>query len=334
MAVDYWRANPDKTLAELGTHLTDKLNERLDKLGVPRVSVLSFGTVRKNAAGGFGRKGWTLQKLRDLTPKQLGEVAGICYHEARHAEQMFLVARLVASVGKPDAKGVATELEIPESVADKAIKAGAVGKSEKAKAEEWRAYAKGGKHADYWDWNETFRGFAANVVGSFKSQSPEAVDAVIEALDKLAPTLAGWRKDSLPFPETKIRALEKVKGPDAADKVALSSLKKIRKALEKVFKEEKALSAAVTRFKARRADTRKPITVSEAKVIQGELALLWLNLEIAVRQLKETTDEAYRAYPGEADAYGVQAAVEKAFAAKAAPPAKAPPRKAKVKAGR
>ena len=347
LAVDFWRANPDKTLAELGTYLTDKANDRLGANNVPRVSVLSFGTVRKHSAGGFGRSSWTLQvdlakiatkplttKLSDLTVGQLAEVAGITYHEARHAEQAFYVARLVASAGKPDGKTLATELDMPVSVAEAAIKAGGVGKAETAKVEEWRAFGKGGKHHDYWDWNETFRGFVANVVGGFKSPSPAGVQSVTDALDALAPTLAGWRKDSLPFPVSKISALEKVKKPDAADKVALRDLKKIRAGLEKVFKAEKKLADAVAAFKRREAAaTTKPITVAEARVFQADFELLWLKLEIALRELQITTDDAYRSYPEEADAYAVQKAVEKAFAAKANPPAKtkpAPKRKEKA----
>jgi hypothetical protein len=335
LARDFWSDNKDKSLEEFGLFLMGKVNAQLKENGVPPIrDPPSFGPTGHGAAGGFSHQTWTVNldlaktaahplatKISDLTADQVAEVAGVCYHEARHAEQAFLVARVVASgaKGKKDAKAIAAELGIPESVAEAAMNSTdpLPGKGSIAQIEQWRAFGESGKHHDYWDWNEIFRHFVGNVIASLPKPRPEGVDRVIAAWTSLTPTIAGWRKDSLPPLEVKIGKLTKAKTTDAVDKLVLRDAKKIRAGMQKVIKAEKALSDEVAKFQARKAAAdKRPITVSEARGIQSQFASLWIDLELEVLKLGQTTDDAYRAYPIEADAYAAEASVIKTFLSK------------------
>jgi hypothetical protein len=55
-----------------------------------------------------------------LTEDERGRIAGTIYHEARHAEQWFEIARLLAGLHGFDAARVAEEMTIPEHVAEAA----------------------------------------------------------------------------------------------------------------------------------------------------------------------------------------------------------------------
>src|SRR6478735_1796102 len=233
---------------------------------------------------------------------------------------------MVAAEGGKDAKAIAAEVGIPEWVAKAALggKGPMPGKAALADVKLWRAINQTGKHSDYWKWNEDFRGFVANVVAAFPSTSPSAVDKVIAAREAFAKTLAEWQKDTLPFLDKKIDALTKLRRPDASDNLVLRDVRKIQAAARKVVQQDSKLAAEITRFRARRADTRKPITVPQAAEIQSTFELDWLGLEIAVRQLSVTADAAYEAYPHEADAYAAGRAVEKAFLGRSRAPAVRP----------
>jgi len=336
-AADFWKANPTLTLQDLGVHLIDEVNKELVGNGVPPLPAPAFTASRRNA-GGFAQSSWTVQldlartaqgplttKIGTLAPDRVAEVASVCFHEARHAEQVFTVARLVAGEGK-NAKAIAAEVGIPEWVAKAALgaKGPMPGKAALADVKLWRAIGQTGRHSDYWTWNEDFRGFAANVVAGFPSTSPSGVDAIIATRDAFARTLAEWQKDTLPFLDRKIDALTRLKRPDAADRIVLRDVRRIRSAVRKVVAQDSKLAAEITRFRARRADTRRPITVPQAAAIQSTFELDWIDLEIAVRQLSITADAAYEAYPHEADAYATGKSVEKAFLARAKAPAGRP----------
>ncbi len=337
-AADFWRANPNLTLQDFGVHLMDEVNKDLKANGVPLLPAPVFMARGRNA-GGFAQSSWTVQldlartaqgplttKIGTLAADRVAEVANVCFHEARHAEQAFTVARLVAGEGGKDAKTIAAEVGIPEWVAAAALGAKGPMPSKAALADIrlWRAINQTGKHSDYWTWNEDFRGFAANVVAGFPSPSPSAVDKVIAAREDFTKTLAEWQKDTLPFLQKKIDALTKLKRPDASDNIVLRDIRQIKAAVAKVVQQDAKLAAEITRFRARRANPRKPITVSQAAEIQSTFELDWLGLEIAVRQLSITADAVYEAYPHEADAYATGRAVEKAFLDRTRAPAVKP----------
>ena len=333
-AADYWRANPGETLEDFAKHLMAEANKELVANGVPALPAPAF-VARARNAGGFAQHSWTVQldaagtakaplttKIGTLAVDRVAEIAGICFHEARHAEQIFAVARLVAGEGK-DAKAIAAEVDIPEHIAQAALAATGPlpgGKSALAEIKQWRAIGQTGKHSDYWDWNEAFRGFVANVIAGFPSPPPTGVDRIIATRDAFARTLAEWQKDTLPFLDRKITALSKLTRPDSADTIVLRDVTKIRTAARTVIKAEKTLSTQIGRFRARQAEARKPITVAEARGIQETFELDWLGLEIAVRKLSQVADAAYEAYPHEADAYATGRSVTKAFLDRAKAP--------------
>ena len=324
-AADFWRANPDVTLQDFGLHLMVEANKKLVANGVPALPAPVFLS-RGRDAGGFARSSWSVQldlarvaqgplttKIGTLAPDRIAEVTSVCYHEARHAEQAFAVARLVASEGGKDAKAIATEVDVPEWVATAALGARGPMPARAALADVrlWRAIGQAGKHSDYWKWNEDFRGFAANVVKGFASPPPSGVDAIIASWEAFARTLASWQRDTLPFLDVKIAALTRRRRPDASDTIVLRDVRKIHAAVGKVKSANATLAAEINRFRARRANTRRPITVPQATVIQSSFALDWLKLELAVRNLSIVADAAYEAYPHEADAYATGKAVEK-----------------------
>jgi hypothetical protein len=337
-AADYWRANPGSTLEDFAKHLMTEANKELIANGVPALPAPVF-LARGRNAGGFAQHSWTVQldvartaqapltsKIGTLAADRVAEVASVCFHEARHAEQTFAVARLVAGEGGKDAKAIAAEVDIPEVIAQAALSAKGPmpGRAALAEIKLWRAIGQTGKHSDYWDWNETFRGFAANVLAGFSSPPPSGVDKIIATREAFAKTLAGWQKDTLPFLDLKITALSKLKRPDSSDSIVLRDVKKIRAAARTVVKEDKALGEQIARFRTRQRDSKKPITVAEAGGIQQTFKLDWLHLEIAVRKLSLVADAAYEAYPHEADAYATGQAVTKAFLEQTKAPAAKP----------
>lgn len=124
-AATWAKANGTKTLAEFATQLVTYVNIELSKSGVPNV------TADLNAAPGtlgeFDFTPWTLQMnpgsfssragvttVADLNNNETGEIANTVYHESRHAEQWFRMARLLAGEGKK-ANAIKTETGIESS---------------------------------------------------------------------------------------------------------------------------------------------------------------------------------------------------------------------------
>ena len=337
-AADYWRANPGDTLEDFAKHLMTEANKELAANGVPALPAPTFGS-RGRIAGGFAQHSWTVQldaagtakapltaKIGTLAVDRVAEVSSVCFHEARHAEQIFAVARLVAGEGK-DAKAIAAEVDLPEHIARAALAAKGPlpgGKAALAEIKLWRAIGQTGKHSDYWDWNEAFRGYVANVIAGFPSPPPSGVDTIVATRDAFAKTLAEWQKDTLPFLDSKITALSKLKRPDSSDAIVLRDVTKIRTAARAAVKADTALGTEIGRFRARQADARRPITVGQARGIQQTFELDWLGLELAVRKLSQVADAAYEAYPHEADAYATGKLVTKGFHDRAKAPAATP----------
>ena len=334
LALAYWRGNPDKTLADFGLYLLDELNKQLATNGIPTPPKPKLDSLR--SAGGFVAASWTVQfnlagtakqpltaKIGGIPGDRISEVSGIVYHEGRHAEQAFLVARLVASEAKGSKTGkqIAAELDLHEPAADAALKATGPlpgGKEGLATIKGWRAFDKGGEHYDYWEWNEHLQQFVANVLKGIPDPVPEGVDRIRAELTKLAPTFADWRKTTIAFADTKLAALKGDKGRDTTDNQLLRDLTKTRGVLKKVMDAEAKILKELGRLDARKAQ-KKPLSVDEAKLFQLEVAAPWWGLQAALSELVVVTGKAYEAYPHEADAYAAQHTVQKDFGAKSAP---------------
>src|SRR5262245_15089137 len=203
-AVMWWRKYPGTTLDNFAFIMVEEASRWLEKIGVPAVE-------RDNAASAsaavFHSSSWTISvnvqaighapntRIGDLKPEELADFADTFFHEARHAEQRFLMARLAVgkSPGK-DAKAIADEVATKPSIAEAAIKAGGkLPRAEQAKAEE--LYEFFDEPLGYKMWNNRLRDSASELVTSLPSTSPSGVDAITTAFTALAPKVDAWRKE-------------------------------------------------------------------------------------------------------------------------------------------
>ncbi len=104
--------------------LVKKVNHELVGAGVPAVN--EFVTKLSGGADGeFDPEHWIMLIDKDnfsqptIDDKRAAEMADTVYHEARHAEQFFQMARLEAARGK-SAKDIADEMSIPDRIAQAA----------------------------------------------------------------------------------------------------------------------------------------------------------------------------------------------------------------------
>ncbi|HEU5485323.1 MAG TPA: hypothetical protein VFU98_10480 [Microlunatus sp.] len=97
-------------------------------------------------------------QLSTLTAESVGRLVQACYHEARHAEQAFLAARMEAEQAKGSltASVLSRRVGIKEEIAEVALSAALVTMPDvlKAKAEAWRTFMVGGRHIPYRTWNK------------------------------------------------------------------------------------------------------------------------------------------------------------------------------------
>jgi hypothetical protein len=134
-SVAFWKdaANADKPLSDYANDLMAKANAALNTLGSFRVKTDLAGTGA--ASGSFGRGAWAVSintakfsnragitKVGQLTVDEAAEVADTIWHEMRHSEQYFRIARMRAGLSaKTTAAEIATELKdgmgIPADVA-------------------------------------------------------------------------------------------------------------------------------------------------------------------------------------------------------------------------
>jgi hypothetical protein len=109
----------------------------------------------EGAVGEFDRTRWFMR----LDPATLesdsldvyggADLADTVYHEARHAEQFFSIARMLAGQGKT-ASQIVAELTIPADVADEAVAAKLEkGSTEAIMAEGWYESMLGGENQAY-----------------------------------------------------------------------------------------------------------------------------------------------------------------------------------------
>jgi hypothetical protein len=99
-------------------------NAALATIKVPPVTILMADLGK--GSGAFNSATWTLKinttiiSKDSITEAELADLSNTFYHEARHAEQYFRVARWVAGLGKP-ASYIAPRLGIPGRIAIAAV---------------------------------------------------------------------------------------------------------------------------------------------------------------------------------------------------------------------
>jgi len=327
-AVMWWRKYPGTTLDNFAFIMVEEASRWLEKIGVPAVE---RDDAASTSAAVFHSTSWTISvnvqaighapntKIGDLKPEELADFADTFFHEARHAEQRFLMARLAVgkSPGK-DAKAIASDVAIKESVAGAAIKAGGgLSRAEKDKAEELAEFFD--KYIGYKMWNNRLRDSASEVVTSLPKPSPSGVDAITAAFNALAPKVDAWRKET-PWADSTIDTLSKQTSRSVVDEQVLRDVRATRKALETASDKATSLGIVVAEWPKMKA--RQVITADDAKRVQAVFSLRWLELEDALRGLHLTAEGAYERYPEEADSRTVGSAVAAATRreAKAATP--------------
>jgi len=98
------------------------VNQRLTAAGVPELTARLYDGESPNEQGSFDFPTWTMQLNRLLLDQSglerddAADLANTVYHEARHAEQWFAMARLRAGQGR-GAGVIAAELGIPPRIA-------------------------------------------------------------------------------------------------------------------------------------------------------------------------------------------------------------------------
>ena len=111
-AVIFMKNNGHIPMHHFANFLGAALNTELDMLGVPNVKVQISSAGAGGAAAIFDAENWAMvlnpdsftqygvETIGEMTEDEAGIVAMTVYHEARHAEQRFRVARLQAAEGE------------------------------------------------------------------------------------------------------------------------------------------------------------------------------------------------------------------------------------------
>ncbi|GAB3891518.1 hypothetical protein GCM10029964_064820 [Kibdelosporangium lantanae] len=105
--------------------LVAAVNRRLVAAGVPEVTAVLYAGASPQESGSFDFPTWSMQlnQLRfdqsGLTQEDAADLANTVYHEARHTEQWFMIARYLSGQGY-SAAGIASTMGIPARIAQDA----------------------------------------------------------------------------------------------------------------------------------------------------------------------------------------------------------------------
>jgi hypothetical protein len=255
-------ANKTKGIGEYAQHLATKANVPLKALGVPEMKIdYDAGA---GYPGAFWHDSWKLimnttlwsksrraQKLQDLSVDEAADAAALVYHEARHAEQQFRIARLFAAdskAGTPDkiADEIMKSLQFKERPVALAAAGNPLVKSTanaalRDEAQDWHAITLG-RHRPYreivFDWEpELLKAMAA--IDQIM-QKPMEIDS---AKDKLAPIVKGWQGSATraKFLPKYSRTVKAIKTKSAGDKDVERNVKAIQAAMKKLSDEWAAI---------------------------------------------------------------------------------------------
>jgi hypothetical protein len=199
-AVSFFERNGDLALKHYAKYLGAAVNTELTELAVPAVNLSYLTSI--DAAGQFVASGWTLVlnpnvfSRREPKPKNIGEltadeaslIATTVYHEARHAEQTFRMARLEA--GEHHERGFEMDEDAAKAAEANPLTARNGSALELREAREWRDSA-AGVDAQYREavtsWQDDTRE-AARLVYYAKP------DEEAHVRERVTAKLANWRK--------------------------------------------------------------------------------------------------------------------------------------------
>jgi outer membrane protein OmpA-like peptidoglycan-associated protein len=343
-AVAYWRANPGSTVNDLVTFTSGRAQARLVANGVPLPKVVP-GTshAASPTMAYFDPRDWTITidlakitsdvkqagvtattKLSTLDAESVAILSKTSYHEARHAEQTFLAARLEAEEkgSRTNVDRLARSMGIQPAIAQKAIDASAVTMPDvlKAKARDWLTFSAGGRHLPYKAWNEGLKNELTALLFVYSTWLQElaktgsTVGIRVTWERGLHPKLdKTFRRDYSYRADTMIKNLKKSPHQDQVDLDVRTALEKTAGLLFIMLVKEREAAKLPTVDQAASMDAATATAADER-------ARLWLlELQITLLQLQMAIDEAYRAYPHEADAYKVEAQVAASIKEQARP---------------
>jgi len=332
-ALAYWRdpANQSKGLGEYAMVLAKKANALLKSIGVPEVKPVidtkgqydglfdgRDWKMRMNIARWSRSLGTKASKLGDLTMEEAANAAGAIYHEARHAEQRFRVARMMAGQSKGKtvdqiADEIQKTLEIAERpvaltaagapLADTAANAGLIGE-----ARDWEAITVG--------FNVPYRKVVNNWLDEVMALQDALTDLgqhpmkVMGAKGTFKQTIDDWRKSAsrAKFPATHLKGLKARRPAAPGDALVTTNLKAIAT-------EWKKLDAAWKKIE------RSWDKDSNNTRLQNLIAF-----KTPLYELYKALYDAYKTQAHEADAWetGDTVAAQFKAGAPAKPPAKVP----------
>jgi hypothetical protein len=322
--VRFWQLNKTGAVDDLIRLASAEAGALLDRNGVPRPKILTGTAKGKGTLAFFMAKEWSITldvdklasaspqkgvthatKMSALTADSIAELASACYHEFRHAEQHFLAARQVAAdaPGGMKAKDLADNLEIPITIADAAVSASKTPLPDKYKvqARAWRTTLHGGRHFTYKMWNEELRLLVEIITGGLDwnklQKSPP--DSLKDILKAAAPLVDKLRDLSIRG-EKLLRAMGA--GPDP-DPVDADVRKRLTKTAGSLFS---ALATTRRGDKLPDADALAKMNPDDQKLASLNAEELVITLHLRLLETDMAADEAYRAYPVEAEAYQVQ----------------------------
>lgn len=290
-AFDFWttKANQAKPLKDLSDHLLTEVNAMLGHAANTAYNA-------SGASGTFGRTTWTITvntagfskragvtTVGDLNKDEVANIVDTIYHEARHAEQYFRIARIKAGEGM-NAAAIKTYMSIPATVAAAAVADPLKGTSRAnkkliAEAAGWEQITVG-KYGVFKGEINTFDDQVDNVLGSLRSGTLAVRIAKLGVeLGKAGNSLTGYFDPE----KTRIDALPK---RDKYDRSARKHIVKIRKKFD----------ALKTAYDAQKGDLKKV-----------QLKKLWK----LAWNLHKASYGAYRSHLHEKDAWGVGEAAGK-----------------------
>jgi hypothetical protein len=198
-AVKFWERedNQDLPVKYLANYLGAAVNVELGAIGVPDVHV-KVADDEPGPAAEFYASDWRMvlhpkaftdrkdvRTFKDLTRKEVAGIAMTIYHEARHAEQNFRVARLFAAEHK------ALDFDMEETAAEAAHDAPRLkGAQELREAREWRPNVAGedSTYREAVSWWTTEASKAARLAHDVKA------DDAGDVRDRIGRLLHGWGK--------------------------------------------------------------------------------------------------------------------------------------------
>jgi hypothetical protein len=293
--------NGKKTLAEFATHLVEEANKALKKIGCPAMTI-DFAYPGP-AHASFERGDWRIgihvdafsqragiYTVADLSIGEAEAIVASIWHEARHAEQYFRIARMRAAKStKQKPEEVAAELtgvKYEKGAAEAAAKAPlAPGKGNEkllAEAAEWETITLG-PHQQY---KENVTDWMDEATNALKVAADVNVDSVGEVKARLGAFLGSWMTQPKreQFLDTYVKATEKIATKSPLDEAVLTHLKEIKAQFEAAKAAWKGVVAGWDKL----TDDQR---LSRVRGMEGAFRALWTALFTA-----------YRAHPHEVDA--------------------------------